>query len=356
MAIGISNLEATSSGPVGPGWGAGLRVWVALAVFFGFMVVGSAGYYFLESAYSWLDAVYMTVITVTTVGLLEVEPGLSAWGRGWTMFVILGGVISGAVALSLIVAAVVEGRIRGVLGRRQLERRIGSLTRHMIVCGYGKMGQTVACGLREAGQEVVIVDSSADRTAQAERDGMLYLLGDAQNEATLRAAGIERASALVATLPDDATNVFLTLTVRGLSASVRIIARAQESGTRDKLTKAGATRIVCPQTIGAGRIVDVLLRPAIVDFVEMAHDGVDLEMDQLRLRPGSGMAGQTLRELSLPSRVGAMVVAVGHPDGTALYNPGPEVKLAAGDTIVLIGKRGVAAAIEELKGPAGTLS
>lgn len=327
---------------------------MAGVAFLGFVAFASIGYYVIEGRYTWLDAVYMTVITVTTVGLQEVGGELSKPGRVWTIFVIVVGVISGAVLLSLIVAALVEGRLRRLFGRRQLEARIANLSGHVIICGFGRMGELAAQGLREAGQTVVVVDNEPQRTARAEEVGMRYLLGDGQEEATLRLAGVERASALVATLPDDATNAFVALTARGLSPSIRIIARAQDAGTRDKLMKAGATRVVCPQSIGAARIVDVLLRPAIVDFVEMAHKGVDLEMDQLTLQAGCPMLGRTLREVSLPSRVGAMVVAIRHPDGTALYNPGPDVSLGMGDTIVLIGRRGVAAAIEHLQEPTET--
>ncbi len=354
MALGYPRLEKAVTGIVDPARALRVRIRAAVSVFLGVMVISAVGYRLIEPGYSWPDSVYMTVIIVSTVGLGELGKSLSGAGRMWTVFVVLCGVTSGAVALSMIVAAIVEGRIRGMLGRRQLERRVANLSGHVIVCGFGRMGQLVADGLREAGEPLVVVDINPEKTAQAERAGMLYLLGDAQEETTLQAAGVERASSLVAALPDDATNVFLTLTARGLSSSLRIIARAQEASTQDKLSKAGATRVVCPQMIGAGRVVDVLLRPAMVDFVEMAHKGVDLEMDQLRLRPGCGMIGRTLRELSLPARVGAMVVAVRHPDGTALYSPGPEVRLKAGDTIILIGKRGVAAAIEKLEGPAGT--
>ncbi len=326
-----------------------LRISVAVVVFFLFMVIASSGYYLIEGNYSWLDAVYMTIITVSTVGLGEVGGALSSAGRAWTIFVIAGGLTSGAVALSLVVAALVEGRLRTVLGRRQLERRIAALSGQIVICGYGRMGQVVGRSLGSVGQSVVVVDSNPERTEQAERDGVPYLLGDAREEATLEAAGIERAAALVAALPDDAGNVFLTLTARGLNPRLRIIARAQEATTQDKLIKAGASRVVCPQTIGVNRMVDVLLRPAMVDFVEMAHKGVDLEMDQLTLGPDSAMGGHTLRQLSLPSRAGAMVVVVQRVDGTALYSPGPEVTVSSGDTLVLIGRRGLARAIQKLQ-------
>ncbi|KPK85784.1 MAG: hypothetical protein AMJ81_02790 [Phycisphaerae bacterium SM23_33] len=328
------------------------RVIVAVGVFVVFLGVASAGYYLIEGGYTWLEAFYMTVITVATVGYHVVKKDeLSDPGKLWTIFVIAGGLGSGGVAMSLIVAAVVEGRVRRILGRRQLERKIAALTGHVIVCGYGRMGQKAACELHEAARDVVVVEVNPDRTRQAEGDGMLYVLGDAQEEAVLSAAGVERAQVLIATLPDDAANVFLTLSARGLSPALRIIARAQEAATQDKLLKAGASRVVCPLSIGANRIADVVLRPAMVDFVEMAHKGLELEMDQLTLSDDSAMAGRTLRELALPARVGAMVVAVRRPDGQAVYNPGPDLALAAGDTLVLIGKKGVAVAIQELGCP-----
>jgi voltage-gated potassium channel len=340
-----------SFNPVGGVRRGRLRISVAVVVFFLFMVIATGGYYLIEGDLDWLDAAYMTIITVSTVGLGEVGDGLSGAGRAWTIFVIAGGLTSGAVALSLVVAALVEGRLRTVLGRRQLERRIAALSGHIVICGYGRMGHVVGQSLQGAGRSVVVVDSDPERTAQAEREGVAYLLGDAREEVTLQAAGIERAAALIAALPDDAGNVFLTLTARGLNPRLRIIARAEEAATQDKLVKAGASRVICPQTIGANRIVDVLLRPAMVDFVEMAHKGVDLEMDQLTVGPDSGIAGQTLRELSLPSRAGAMVVVVQRLDGTALYSPGPEVTVSSGDTLVLIGRRGLAGAIQKLQGP-----
>ena len=208
----------------------------------------------------------------------------------------------------------------------------------------------MAHDLREGGRKTVVVDIDAQRTSVAEEDGMLYVLGDAQEEEILSSAGIERASAVVATLPNDAANAFLTLSARGANNSLRIIARAQEAATQSKLVKAGATRVVCPLIIGANRIVDVLLRPAMVDFVEIAHKGVDLEMDQVTLERESNMIGQTLRELALSSRAGATVVAIRRPDGTALYSPDPDTALAEGDALIIIGQRGIASALARING------
>jgi len=329
------------------------RAYVAAAIFAGFLVIASIGYRVAEG-YGWLDAAYMTIITVGTVGYHVVgKVELSQVGKVWTIFVIAGGLTSGGVAMSLVVAAIVEGRVRRVLGRQHLERHIAALSDHVIVCGYGRMGSRVAASLGEAGETVVVLDKDPERTSQAEADGMLYVLGDAEEEAALTAAGIERAKIVVAALGTDADNVFLTLSARGLNTSVRVIARARDARTQDKLVKAGASRVVCPDIIGANRIVDVVVRPAMVDFVEMAHKGLELEMDSLTVAADCSMVGRTLRELSLPSRVGAMVAAVRRAAGQAVYNPGPDFTVAVGDTLVLIGRKGVASQIQQLDQPAG---
>ena len=324
------------------------RILIVVGVFVVFLAISTVGYYFIESDYDWLDAVYMTVITVASVGYTEIGGELSPAGRGWTMFVIFGGIVSGAAALSVIVAALMEGRLRDLFGRRQLERRIADMNGHTIVCGYGHMGQMVVEDLTEADRAVVAVERDVDRIALAESGGVAYIVGDAEEETTLREAGIERAGALVSLLADDAANVFLVLTARALNPKLRIIARAANAGSIDKLHRAGATRAVCPPTIGANRIVDVLLRPAMVDFVERAHDDVELEMEQLVIPEGSWLVGKTLRELALPPRIRAVVVAVRSKDGTILYTPEPDTMLTAADTLVLLGRRGAAEAIEEL--------
>ena len=328
------------------------RLVVVGGAFVLFLALSTAGYYFIEDEYTCLDSVYMTVITIATVGYREIGDGLSGAGRVWTIFVILGGLVSGAAALSLIVAALVEGRLRDVLGRSQLERQVAAMSGHVIVCGYGHMGQTIVRDLTQGETDVVVVESDPERAEQAQSDGVACLLGDAQEDATLQSAGIERASALVSLLPTDAANVFLVLTARELNGSLRIISRALDATNADKLRKAGSTRVVCAQTIGANRIVDVLLRPAMVDFVERAHADVDLEMERLGLDAGSWMVGRTLRELALPPRIRAVVVAVRAADGTILYTPEPDTTLAAGDTLVLLGRRGAADTIRQLSPPA----
>ncbi len=329
------------------------RLLLVVGVFVFFVILSSAGYYVIEGDYTVLDSVYMTVITIATVGYREIGSSgqLSKMGQVWTIFVILGGIVTGAVALSVIAGASVEAMFRSVFGRRQMERRIAAMSGHVIVCGYGRMGQAVVGDLRQAEKDLLVVEILPERVQQAEAGGIACLPGDAQEDEVLQAAGIDRASALVALLPDDTANVFLVLTARGLSESVRIIARAEDVTNTDKLRKAGASRVICAKTIGANRIVDLLLRPAMVEFVEQAHEDVELEMEHLTLKKGSWMVGRSLRELALPPRIRSVVVAVRSGDGSILYTPDPGTKLAPGDTLVLLGSRGAAEAIDQLPPP-----
>jgi voltage-gated potassium channel len=309
-----------------------------------FIFIAAIGYRILNPERSWLDALYMTVISISTVGLREVYP-VSDGGMLWTLIVIIGGLVTGAVAMSMIVAMIVEGQVRIIFGRRQLQRRIASLSGHVIVCGYGRMGGLVADELVKAGKQVVIIDNDSLQTQAAEGSALLYVLGNAETDDVLIAAGVARAAVVVTTLASDADNVFVTLSAREINPDLRIIAVARDTSTQDKLIRAGANRVVCAHTLGASRMAAVVLRPAVVDFVEMAGQGGEIEMDQVKLSDGSRLVGKSLEELELPHRVGVHVCAVQRSDGEPVYQPAPDFVLAAGDTLVLIGPSGSAAVV-----------
>lgn len=325
-----------------------IRIALPFALLVMVVAVATAGYILIERPnYSFLDALYMTLITISTVGHREVHP-LSPAGQVWTMFVIVGGVVTAAIVLSLIGSMVVEGQIRRIFGRRQLENKIKSLSGHVIVCGAGRMGEHVARDLSADGRDVVVIDIDPERTAVMEENGLLYILGDAQSEEVLDAAGIGRAAELVSTLPSDAENLLVTLTAYQSNPKLRIISRALETANQVKLLKAGATRVVCPSVIGATRMVDIVVRPAVVDFFDVAHTGVELEMDQIEIDEASELAGKTLSEMDMPRRFGVYVVTVRRKDGEAVYQPASNLKLHAGDTIIVVGKKGASAALQEL--------
>lgn len=311
------------------------------------VAISTTGYCIIEEV-SIAEGLFITVINISTVGSREI-PGMGATGQWWTIGVIVLGFSLVAATFSVSVAALTEGTLHKVFGRRHVQRAIQNLSGHTIVCGFGRMGAMVARSLCDDGRDVVAIDEDEDVFERLDRTGILPVSGDAREEAALLAAGAKHATYLVACLPTDADNVFLTLTARQMSPSLIIIARAEHPSTENKLLHAGANRVVCPQIIGATRIANVIIRPAVVDFVEMANKGVDLEMDQLAVTAGSELANRTLRDLALPGRTGAMVVAVHRADGETIYNPGPDLLISAGDTLILVGQGGCAEVVQKLQ-------
>ena len=322
-------------------------VWL-LAVSVIFLTVSTGGYMVIEKGYTFLDGLYMTMITITSVGFTEIRGPLSEAGRVWTIFVIVIGVALVAMVVSGVVAVFVEGQIREVFGRQQLQQKIAKLKGHVIVCGFGRVGALVANRLTEAGREVVVVDKSEEVITAVQEADLLYVQGDAQEEDVLEKAGVQRAESLITALTTDAENVFVTLSARAANAELRIITRAQQVTSESKLHKAGATRVICPQAIGANRMAQVVLRPAVVDFTELAQTGAELAVDQITVGPNSPLVDRPLRELELPTRFGVHVVAMQRQGGQRVYNPTPEVRLAVGDVVILVGRTGAAEAMQAL--------
>ena len=346
MVIPLTKLSKLSPTPHHkPAWGPVIWMGVAVVAFIG---VASVGYRMIEDEYTWLDAIYMTIISLSTVGYQEVGE-LTHDGRLWTLGVIVVGMVTAGVFLTLLVGAIIEGRFQRIFGRRQMERKIASLKDHIIVCGYGRMGAEVAGELAAAGQEVVVIDIDPERVTVGDKIGLLAIRGDAQDEEVLQAARLEKASVLVACLREDADNLFVTLSARQARPDIHIVARAEQEASQRKLLKAGANSAVCPQAIGARRVSNLILRPAIIELADMAQQGLNIEVNQLQVSDGSDLADKTLAQLELPRKLGAHVVAVRHTNGQAVYHPKPETKLAAGDTLILVGESGSSKAILEMQ-------
>jgi len=312
------------------------------------IAIASIGYRRIEDEYTWLDAIYMTIISLSTVGYAEVGE-LTHSGRLWTLGVIVVGMVTAGVFLTLLVGAIIEARFLRIFGRRQMERKIASLKGHVIVCGFGRMGAEVADELAAAGKDVLVVDIDPERVDAADKIGLLAIRGDAQEEDVLHAARLDQATVLVASLREDADNLFLTLSARQARPDLYIVARAEQEASQRKLLKAGANSVVCPQAIGARRISNLILRPAIIELADMAQQGLNLEVNQLNVADGSELAEKTLAQLELPRKLGAHVVAIRHTDGQAVYHPKPGTQLAAGDTLILIGESGSSKAIDEMQ-------
>ncbi|MFQ5490842.1 MAG: potassium channel family protein [Phycisphaerae bacterium] len=319
-----------------------LALMAIVAVFF----IGAGGYVVLEGA-SFGDAAFMTLITLSTVGYDQVIP-LHGNGRVWTVMIIVLGIGVVSVAYASLLTVFVSGEIRTGLERRRVQIKIDNLNGHTIMCGYGRMGAMTAERLVADGKTVVVLERDKDHGAELDAAKLLYLFGDATEEDVLRSAGLERAAALVTTLPSDADNLFITLTARGLRSDLYIVSRSELPSTEAKLHRAGADRVICPQIIGAKRIADILTRPHVVDFFEVAAQGVELEMAEYSVKTGSALCDVVLRDSRLRQRTGAMVVAIKRPDGSTVFQPEPDVVFRTGDQLILVGKSGTSERLESL--------
>ena len=320
---------------------------MALAILAAVIVLGTLGYVTIEG-WDPLDAFYMTIITVTTVGFKEVHDPSPA-GKLLTIAVILCGVGTAGYSVGVLVRALIGGEVRRLLGRRKLGEQIRQVRDHFIVCGFGKMGRLLCAELAEAGTPFVVVDKSAEATAETELHGWLYVLGDASDSLVLRAAGIERARGMASILGSDADNVFTTLTARQLNKNLFIIARAQDPQTVPKLRAAGADKAVSPHMIGAGLIAGLITRPDVIDLIEIitAQGRLDFRLRTLRVKPESPFVGRSLRDTHLREELGITVFAVKHAGGETTFNPPSTSTLSTGDALIVITPPGVSETLDE---------
>jgi voltage-gated potassium channel len=302
--------------------------------------VGTAGYVLIEPDYTVFDALYMTIITLSTIGYGEVHP-LSPAGRTFTMLLILGGVFTLFYAAGEIVRGIVGGEVQNLLGRRRMERTLAQLENHVIVCGYGRVGKLVCEEFSRHRTPFVIIDCDANRLTDFQIAHGIALAGDATSDEVLRHAGIERARALLTVMASDADNLYTTMSARLLNKDLYIVARVEQAHSEIKLRRAGANRVVSPYLIGGHRLAAAVLRPAVVDFIELAtrQGHVDLQLEETQIAAHSPLAGSTLRDSGIRSELKVIIVAVKKANGTMLFNPDPELRLEAGDVLVAIGPR-----------------
>jgi len=315
------------------------RIAVGFGAVTGVIFYGVVGYVTL--GWSPFDALFMVVITISGVGFGEVRPMGSTGERIHTMMVIALGLVAVAYTLAGFVQFLTEGQIRNYLGRQRMKRQIDELKGHTIIVGFGRIGILVGEDLAAAGVRFVVIERSVDRLPDIERRGFLFLQGDATEEETLREAGLERAKTLVTVLPDDASNVFLTLTARRMVPTVEVIARAEQPSTLKTLHQAGANHVVMPAAIGAHRIVSLLTNPSSVEFAELVtrRSSLAIEMEEMPVRHRGPLDGLSLRDADINRRTGVMVIAVKRADGRVEFPPSGDEPFAAGDTAVLLGRR-----------------
>lgn len=310
------------------------RIRPALTALLAVLIAGTAGYVVL--GFGVLDAAYQTVTTVTTVGFREVRP-LTAGGKVFTIVLILAGVGTALYTLSAVLESFVEGHLLRHLEGRKMERTIARLHDHVIVCGYGRVGRASAGHLAATGRTVVVVDRDP---ARLEGISQLYVLGDITNDEVLKAAGIERARALVAALDGDADNVYVSLSARALRPDLVIIARARSEDSTAKLLRAGADRVVNPQLIGGRRMAAFALAPDVAEFLDVVmHDeSLDFRIEQVEIAEDSALVGRRVGEVALSDTTGVVLLALRQPGLTAFVpNPAHDVTLQAHAILIVVG-------------------
>jgi voltage-gated potassium channel len=323
------------------------RVVYAICAFLGVLVIGTLGYVVL-AGWPFFDSLYMTVITMGGVGYREIHP-LSPLGQVWTMLIIFGGVGALGFAVITVTDFMVEGHFSGILEGRRMDRRIEGMSGHHVVAGLGRVGLVVAEEFETQGRPFVVIDADDEALAGARERGWAWVRGDATEEATLREAGIERASSLIAALDSDAANVFVTLTAKGIVPSIFVVARATTPSAEDKLARSGADRVITPTEIGGRRMAAMVMRPEVVDFLDVVSrgNGIEMKLEQIVLQEGDPYAGMTIGDAHIRSATGAYVLAVSGANGTVNQNPSPETVMRAGDRLVILGSEDQLKALAE---------
>lgn len=314
-----------------------------VSIFFVVCIAAIAGY--VVAGWEIGDAVYMVIITIFGVGYGEVRPVTSWPLRGLTIMVIVAGYGAVIYTVGGFIQLVIDGELNRAFGARRMKKEIDQLSGHTIICGFGRMGTTLAKELKDAGEPFVAIDTLGGASPLADDDGYLLIHGDASEEEVLEQAGIRRARVLTTVLSDDATNVFVTLTARQMNPDLTIISRGEHRRTASKLRSCGADTVVMTTTIGAAKISQLILRPAADELLDQLVDhglGLDLEhigleLDEILVEEGSMLANRSLRDIDVRGSHGYLIVGVRHADGVTIMHPPESTQISVGDVVVILG-------------------
>lgn len=313
------------------------RLIIASIIVVSIIVTGGVGFKYFEQ-FTWLDSFYVAAQTVTTVGYGDLAP-VSTGGRVFSIILMTVGVGAVLYTLTVLAQAVVQSEIFEAFDNRRKSKEMESLREHYIVCGAGRVGRRIIRNLQQQGLTFVIIESTETQLTLLDQKGLRFIIGDATSEEVLIAAGVKHARGLATCLPDDASNVYVVLTARGLNPEMHIVARAVEEQAEPTLVRAGASRVVAPTIIGSQSMARALLKPAIADFMDsIVAETLDLVFEEVTIDAGSPYANKNLRETNLMSELSLIVVAIRQSDGELAFHPNGDTQINEGDLLIVIGK------------------
>ena len=305
------------------------------------IVVSAVGVYHWRGGYSWLDSIWMVVITISSVGYSYGKSGINdPVLQIFTILLIVFGITAAAYTVGGFIQILFEGELERVLEGRKMKREIEGLEGHVIICGFGRMGTMLTIDLKSQGYDVIVIDNDAERLEEAKSRGFLHILGDASHEDVLMAAGVKTAKTVISALPHDAENVFIALTCRDLNEEVRIISRAEQVSTKRKLRQAGADRVVMPAVIGAQQMTRLVTRPSAAELIHLVagNEDLDVELDEIVVVNESSLAGKTIGETQIGQQFRLLVVGIKQLAGPIQFNPQASHVLQADEVLIVLGR------------------
>jgi len=310
----------------------------SILMFLVVVLFGIFGYTWIEG-WNLLDSLYMTIITLSTVGYGEVRE-IGPGGRVFTVLLIVFGLFTITYIVGLVAETLVAGEIRSVLGRRKVSKKIKSLRDHYIICGYGRIGSIICKGLTRKAIPLMVIEKDEHVQEELEQDEILYLQGDATHEETLLEAGIEKAKGLVSVVSSDAENVYICLTARGLSPRLYILSRAEDEASERKLLRAGANKVILPYMLGGRRMVQAIIRPTVSDFLESAvHDqSFELGIEEITVGEDSRLVNQSLVDSGIRQEMDVIIIGIKQKAGTMIFNPSSQTKIQPDDILIAMGR------------------
>jgi voltage-gated potassium channel len=311
---------------------------VALIIIVALILAGTMGFHFLEG-WSLLESFYVTIMTLTTVGYGDFAPR-SSMGMLFTVVLVSFGVGTMLYTVVLMAQTMVEGRLINLLGKGKMEKTVEKMSNHHIICGCGRIGMLIARELAEGKVPFVVVDNNPEVIQRVQEEGFVFFRGDATHDKSLIGAGIKRAKGVVCVLPSDAQNLYVILTAKELNPKVWILSRAEEEASESRLLRAGADRVMSPYTLGGSRMAMAILRPAMLDFIEITtrRQSLELRMDELPICEGSPLIGKSLEESEIRQRYGLIIVAVKKDSGKMIFNPVAGYIIQNGDKLIALGE------------------